>query len=120
MALGDTFAPALAIQMIDLFGVEASFILGTPAFDELNSVGSVHAAQPVVVTVSPPVKYKKDFLEADVQFRNSSIVYMKGNESFEPKQGRQFILSSVLWTILRVDPLVSGSVTAAYRLTVKA
>lgn len=120
MALADTFAPELAIQMINLFGVEAFFILGTPAFDELHSVGSLHATHSTPAIVSPPVKYKKDLLETDVQFRNSSIVYMKGNEPFEPKQGRQFVLSNVFWTILRVDPLISGNITAAYRLTVKA
>jgi len=118
-AEADTFAPALAIELIDLFGINGAFQLHeTPDFDIVQGQSIDKGSTIETITMSPPIRFRKEFKSGDVTLSEYSVVYMKGNESFAPKRGMRFTLSGVDWGIIQVDPLISGELVAAYRMVV--
>jgi len=119
-AQADNFAPALAVKLINQFGVSATITTSTPNFDEIEgeSINLTQADQ--AVTLSPPTGNTKEFQPTTTQEQSASISYMKGNESFEPKNGQRVTLSGVVWSIIRIDTLRSGDQVAAYRLWLTA
>ena len=118
-ALADDFAPALAIELIDLFGISGVFTVpGSSEFDEIKGEKVNKAVTPVTITMSPPTQYKKTLKSADIVEDATHVSYMKGNESFVPKNMMEFTLSGKTWRIIEVRPLVSGEQVAAYRLYV--
>lgn len=117
----DNFAPDLADKLINRFGTTATFILpSVENFDEIEGESIDRTVTNTSATITPPLKYKKQIENEDILLKDSSISYFKGSETFTPKVGMRFTLSGVEWSIVRVDPLISGAKTAAYRLWVES
>ena len=118
---GDTFAPELAVELINEFGT-AGFVT-VPVSREFDAVeGEATDLMPaeVPVIITPPQAYKKDFFDVDGKLLEVSTSFIMGNVSFTPVRGMRVTLGSRNWSAVRVDPLVSGVQTAAYQLFLTA
>lgn len=116
-AQADNFAPALATKLINKYGITGTFdIVGSKEWAIPDGIPVSTEETTATATVSPPVKVTNQMKIPDGSLMNSSISYMKGSEPFAPYVGQRLTLNAEKWTIKRVDPLVSGASTAAYRL----
>ena len=120
-ASADDFAPDVAAELIEDFGiVEQWDIPGLRRYSvESGEVDNIDV-QSVAVTVTPPLAYKKDFYDGDVKLQDVSYCFIRGDVSFTPSRGMRITINGKVWTVVSVKPLVSGRLTAAYALYVKA
>lgn len=117
----DTFAPDLAIELIDEFGTAGKITVPADAgFDVAEGEACELAPSEVNVVITPPQRYKKDFFDGDVKLADVSYSFIKGNVTFTPKRGMRVTVSGRNWSTVRVDPLISGVQTAAYRIFLTA
>lgn len=116
-ATGDSFAPDLAIELIEDWGVQETWnIAAIRPYDVTE--GEQVEVQPVAVTltVTPPLQYKKDFFDNDVKIKEVAYCFIRGDVQFTPRHGQTVTINSKEWRVLKVDPLYSGRRIAAYAI----
>lgn len=116
---GDTFAPALAVELINEWGGEETWdIPGQRVRQPVEGVyGELQVTQHKVM-VTPPVSYTKELFDGDTKIVNASTCYIRGDVSFEPRIGQRVPIRSEMWVIKKITKLVSGAQVAAYKLYV--
>lgn len=118
-AAGDDFAPDLAIELIEEFGVEETWVIDpSPNFDQVAGEATPGAPVNVTVTITPPLQYKKEFFDGDVKLNDVSYCFIRGDVSFTPRRAMKIVINGETWNVRGVKPLVSGRKTAAYTLYV--
>lgn len=117
----DTFAPDLAVELIDEFGTAGKATVPADRdFDVAEGEACELGPSEVDIVITPPQRYKKDFFDGDVKLAEVSYSFIKGNVAFTPTRGMRVTVSGRNWAVVRVDPLISGVQTAAYRLFLTA
>jgi hypothetical protein len=115
----DTYAPDIAIQLINDFGGEETWsIPGQRVKQPVEGrFGELQVTQQRVM-VTPPVVYTKDLFDGDTKIVNASYCFIRGDVAFTPFIGLEVTIRSERWVVKKVHKLVSGLRVAAYKLYV--
>ncbi len=116
MPIADQFAPNLATQLINGFGVNATLHAATNTYD-LTTGSTTQSVVNTSVKATPPTAYVIKQGD-DTSLNGSSIIYIKGADAATVVNGMTLLLSGRTWTVIKFQPMISGDKTAAYKLWV--
>jgi hypothetical protein len=112
------FVP-LAKKLIDAtFGFTATLRKVTQSYDA-GTGKTTDSNSDTAVKVTPPKPYQTRHINNTTILEGDAWVTMSTQSSVVPELNDRFIISGVTWQVVRIDPIVSGEETAAYKVQLR-
>jgi len=119
--LDDKLVPRIS-EIITKIGVTATFaVRSTPKFD-VDHGDVVHGGTTEhSVLVSPPQAYRDSLVDGQMVKRGDSYIYIAGQDvTFTITEDTEVTVAGVVWKIVAIDRLMTGSEIGAYRLQLRS
>jgi len=114
-AFDDIFVPLASDEIADA-GISATLFTYTASYDRTTGTNTRTETSTSVV-VLPPSRTSLRFVDGDVvKVGDAQTLLASQGLSVTPKRGSKLTVSGQTWEIVRVDPLISGESTAAWKL----
>lgn len=113
-ALDEKFVP-LALKLVTKFGITATLFTYSGGYTP-SSGSNARTETPTSVTATPPQKVRQELASKEIKVSDSFTYLAASGLTVTPARDSKITLSGQKWHVVRVDPLISGDSTAAYRL----
>jgi hypothetical protein len=116
---------AVAVALIDKFGIPAQYIVLTddavydPSTIDPNAASHDQTSAATNVTSSPALNYKREFIDGTTIQVGDNYVFIYSYDGLLPKTGDDFIIHSKTFSIKGVQPYYSGELVAAWKLQLR-
>ena len=119
MTVFDTDMRAVAVELIDEFGLDITWTSEAIVFNTLTQEG-VRTPTAVTVKASPPMNFSEFMVDNDVVQKDDFMMFLAATTvealSFTPSIGGQVEFGSKKFEVLDVNPMWSGEQIAAYEV----
>lgn len=117
-AFDNIFVP-LAEQLIDkTFGFAVTHRREARTYDPVTGKNTTsNTDTPILIT--PPAPYALRRINNTTVIEGDQWAKMSSASGIVPASGDKFVIGSVVWQVIRVEPIVSGELTAAYTVQMR-
>lgn len=119
MTAFDTKMRAVAVKLINKFGLDITWTSESYVYDPLTQEG-IRTPTAVTVKASPPMKFSEKMVDGDVVQKDDFIIFLAATTvedlSFTPIIGGLVEFNSKKFEVLNVNPVWSGEQVAAYEV----
>ena len=116
--LDDILVPKV-IDLINKFGISVDFIEKTSkTYDRATGAGGDTPA-PHTVKSSPAVDVDDSYIDNDLVRQGDSVIYLASDIPFTPVKGIKATIYGIVWKTVKVRPLYSGDLIAAWELILR-
>lgn len=117
-AFDNIFVP-LAEQLVDnTFGFDATHRRVTRSYDVTTGKNTVSNAD-TTVKITPPAPFEQRRIDGTLIQLGDQQIIMSSASGVVPKTTDLFVIGGVIWQVVRIEPIVSGELTAAYSLQLR-
>lgn len=114
----DIFVP-LAEQLVDnTFGFNATHRRVTRTYDPATGKNTESNAD-TTVKITPPSPYNQRQIDGTIVQIGDQWVIMSSASGVVPSVTDLFVIGDLTWQVVRIEPIVSGEQTAAYRVQMR-
>jgi hypothetical protein len=117
----DTLILPKVLELIGRYGKLVSFSVTTGATQNAGA-GTVTGGTTTAhsVKASPPYPYESRYIDGDLVLVGDSRLYLAGSGlAFTPAPGQVVTIDSAKWRVVRVNPIYSGELVAAWEVQVR-
>ena len=117
-AFDNIFVP-LATQLVDnTFGFDATHRRVTRSYDPDTGKNTVSNAD-TTVKITPPSPYDERRIDGTLIQIGDEQIIMSSNSGVVPQTSDLFVIGGNIWQVVRISPIVSGELTAAYSVQLR-
>lgn len=122
MTVLDTKLLPVVFNIIEKYGKTVSFGVQTGGvYDEGTRTYSGGTTTPTSKKVSPPDRFADELINGDtIQAKDLYVILPAQGLTFTPQVGWTVTVDSVVYMTIRVDPIYSGELVAAYQIQLRA